>query len=212
MHDVFGDLSPRSLAALEGAQSRRTVSAGTMLFLEGEEGTEVFRLVSGSVRLFRSAPDGREVTIHMVAAGDLFAEIVLFERDTYPVSAVAVEDSEVMVIHRDRIRRLLSTDAFRDDFLRNLVGKMRFLSQQLYVLTTMDVRERLIRFLEVRYGRHATIASELSKKDTAAAISVRPETLSRTLSALEADGTLRWKGRSISVDPSLWDAVDRDLG
>ncbi|MFW5695969.1 MAG: Crp/Fnr family transcriptional regulator [Alkalispirochaeta sp.] len=205
MPDYFGDLTPRSLEMLQELEGRRTVAAGTMLFLEGEEGTTVYRLLSGSIRLFRSSPDGREVTIHMVETGDLFAEIVLFERDTYPVSAVAVENALVAVIHRDRIRRLMADEGFRDDFLKNLVGKMRFLSEQLYVLTTMDVRERLIRFLEVRYGRSPRITSELSKKDTAAAISVRPETLSRALTQLEGERLLTWKGSHIVVDPTIWD-------
>jgi CRP/FNR family transcriptional regulator len=126
-----------------------------MLFLEGQEGTEVFRLQKGSIRLFRSTPDGREVTIHMVEPGDLFAEIVLFERDTYPVSAVAVEDSRVSVIHRDRIHRLREDEDFRDDFLRNLLGKMRFLSQQLYVLATMD-EEGLLTWK----GKSITVSSQ----------------------------------------------------
>lgn len=207
MPDFFNDLTDRSLEKLESAQSRRSVAAESMLFLEGEEGTSVYRLVSGSVRLFRSTPDGREVTIHMVEPGDLFAEIVLFERDTYPVSATAVENSIVTVIHRDRILRLLDDAEFRDDFLKNLVGKMRFLSQQLYVLATMDVKQRLVRFFEVRYGRRHTIASELSKKDTATAISVRPETLSRALKTLEESGEIVWKGSSIVIDPGVWDEV-----
>jgi len=175
-----------------------------MIFLEGEEGAEVFRLVSGSVRLFRSTPDGREVTIHLVEPGELFAEIVLFERDTYPVSAVATEQSRLGVIQRRRIRALLDDGEFRDEFMRNIIGKMRFLSQQLYVLATMDVRQRLVRFLEVRYGRRPVIESELNKQETAAAISVRPETLSRALAALQAEELLQWKGRCISVSPALW--------
>lgn len=205
MPDFFGELSQRSLEKLESAQSGRTVPAEAILFLEGEPGDSVYRLVSGSIRLFRSTPDGREVTIHMVAPGDLFAEIVLFERDTYPVSAVATEDSVITVIHRDRILRLLNDDDFRSDFLKNLVTKMRFLSQQLYVLTTMDVEERLSRFMQVRYGRFKRAEATLSKKDTAAAISIRPETLSRTLKRLEEDGVLRWKRGVIEADPSFWD-------
>jgi CRP/FNR family transcriptional regulator len=207
MPDFFNDLTPRSIEKLETAQSKRTVAAGTMLFFEGDEGTSVYRLLSGAVRLFRSTPDGREVTIHMVESGDLFAEIVLFERDTYPVSAAAVEDSLLAVIHRDRIHHLMADKAFRDDFLRDLVGKMRFLSQQLYVLATMDVKQRLIRFLEVRYGRKNSITSELSKKDTAAAISVRPETLSRALASLEDGGLLEWSGSTIVLNPAVWEIL-----
>ena len=204
MPDFFGGLTNRSLEKLETVQKRRTVAAGSILFLEDEEGRFLYRLISGSIRLFRSTPDGREVTIHLVEPGDLFAEIVLFERDTYPASAVAVEDSLVSVIDRAQIHELLGDARFRDDFLKNLVGKMRFLSQQLYVLTTMDVEERLARFLETRLGRFETVRFSLSKKATAAAISVRPETLSRVLSRLDEAGLLRWKRGTIEASPEFW--------
>lgn len=205
MPDFFGELSLRSLTMLEGMQMRRTVSADGILFIEGEEGATVYRLVSGAVRLFRSTPDGREVTIHLVEPGELFAEIVLFERDTYPVSAVAVEDSVVTMIDRNRILSLLHDGEFRTDFIQNLVTKIRLLSQQMYVMTTMEVDERLARFLEVRYGRQERIQADLSKKDTAAALSIRPETLSRTLSRLNEQGLLRWKGHVIEADPKFWE-------
>lgn len=207
MHDFFIELSAESLNLLETAQSRRSVASGTILFLEGQEGDDLFRLVEGAIRLFRTTPDGREVTIHMVKPGDLFAEIVLFERDTYPVSAVALEPSTVTVIRRERVRELLSDSAFREEFLRNLVGKMRFLSQQLYVLATMDVRARLLRFLEARYGRRSTIDMDLSKQETAAAISVRPETLSRALAGLREEGLLTWEKNRITLDEEVWNAV-----
>jgi len=208
MPDFFGGLTNRSLEKLEAVQKRRTAAAGSILFLEGEEGSSLYRLVSGSIRLFRSTPDGREVTIHLVEPGDLFAEIVLFERDTYPASAVAVEDSLVSVIDRAHIHHLLDDTRFRDDFLKNLVGKMRFLSQQLYVLTTMEVEERLARFLEIRLGRFTNTRFTLSKKDTAAAISVRPETLSRALTRLDEAGLLRWKRGTIEATPEFWTRGD----
>lgn len=211
MPDFFGGLTDRSLEKLDAVQKRRTVAAGSLLFLEGEEGVHLYRLISGSMRLFRSTSDGREVTIHLVEPGDLFAEIVLFESDTYPVSAVAVVDSLVSVINRNEIHRLLAETRFRDDFPRNLVGKMRFLSQQLYVLTTMDVEERLARFLEIRHGRFRSFRVPLSKKETASAISVRPETLSRVLTLLDDAGLLRWKRGTIEASEEFWDRGESQL-
>ncbi len=199
MPDFFDKLSTSSVALLERSAIRRTYRAGALLFLEGDRGTYFYRLVSGSVRLFRSTEDGREVTIHFVEPGDLFAEIVLFERDTYPVSAVVEDDSVLSAIPCHAVHRLLGNEEFRREFLSNLVSKMRFLSERLYVLTTMDVRERLVRFVRTRYGPGPRIHSELSKKETATAIGVRPETLSRALRALEEEEVLTWKGRTITL-------------
>lgn len=204
MDDLFSRISERWLDRLSETSHDQTVPAGSLLFLEGQTGSHLYRLRSGLIRLFRTTPDGREVTIHLVEPGQLFAEIILFERDTYPVSAVAVEESRIAAIHRDRIYDLLGDRSFRNEFMSHLVGKMRFLSQQLYVLTTMDVRGRLIRFLEVHYGRTAKITCELSKTETAAAISVRPETLSRALARLESEGLLTWEGTDITVADHAW--------
>ena len=207
MDDFFHGLSSESIRKLEESQRIRRYETDEVIFLEGDVGHSVYRLRSGTIRLFRTTSDGREVTIHMVRAGELFAEIVLFERDTYPVSASAVVQSEVGIINRTTVHTLLSEGAFREEFLKNLIDKMRFLSQQIYVLATMDVRQRLLRFFAVRYGRKTQFTVDLSKTEIATAISVRPETLSRTLGKLDASGELRWKGRPVYVEPALWEIV-----
>ncbi|TVQ96974.1 MAG: Crp/Fnr family transcriptional regulator [Spirochaetaceae bacterium] len=209
MDDLFPRLSEQWRNRLTETSHDQTVPAGSLLFLEEQPGSHLYLLRTGLIRLFRTTPDGREVTIHLVEPGQLFAEIVLFERDTYPVSAIAVEESCVTAIPRERVHQLLDDRSFRSEFMSDLVGKMRFLSQQLYVLTTMDVRGRLIRFLEVRYGRTPKIISELSKTETAAAISVRPETLSRALARLESQGVLTWNGNDITVADHAWTDDDQ---
>ena len=207
MSDVFSVLSDDSAQMLAGAMSERELPGGALLFVEGDEGHSVFRLLSGSVRLFRSSPDGREVTIRMVEPGELFAEMVLFERDRYPVSAVTTDTSIVTVIKRSRVRTLLDNRNFRDEFLKNVIGRVRYLSEQLYVHKTMDVRKRLLRFIAVRHGRCNQIDMDLSKGNVAAAISVRPETLSRAIRRLTDDGLLSWKGRRLAVTDGAWDQV-----
>lgn len=207
MNDAFFALSDDSVRKLAGAMCRRELAAGALLFVQGDEGHSVFRLLSGSVRLFRSSPDGREVTIRIVEPGELFAEMVLLELDHYPVSAVAMDTSVVTAIKRDRIRTLLADRSFRDDFLRNVIGRVRYLSEQFYVHKTMDVKKRLLRFIATRHGHSNQIDMDLSKRDVAAAISIRPETLSRAIRTLTDEGLLNWKGRRLIVDDAAWDQV-----
>jgi len=205
MNHLFSALSDYSARKLGDAMSERKLDGGVLLFVKGDKGHSVFRLLSGSVRLFRSSPDGREVTIRMVEPGELFAEMVLFESDNYPVSAVTMDMSVVTIIRRDRMRVLLEDNEFRDEFLRNIVGRVRYLSEQLYVHKTMDVRKRLLRFIAIRHDRGNQIDMDLSKGDVAAAISVRPETLSRAIRRLTDEGLLSWKGRVLTVSDAAWD-------
>ncbi len=47
----------------------------------------------------------------------------------------------------------------------------------------------------------------MSKRDVAAAISVRPETLSRAIRRLTDEGLLSWQGRRLIVNAAAWDQV-----
>lgn len=195
--DLLGELSPESLELLTATARIRRLAGNERLFTEGEAAAFVYVLDSGSLRLFRSDHEGHEAVFHLVRPGELFAEVVLFETDVYPVSAEAREDSRVVVIPVSRVRALLEQETFRRDFLATVMRKVRFLGNQVFVLSSCDVRERLLRFLEQRYGTRSVYTIELSKKEVAGAIATTPETLSRVLSRMEADGTLSWEGATI---------------
>jgi len=204
---LLGGFSPVSLARMTDGQRTRTLAKGEILFLEHQHGTSVYALESGSMRLFRTDAEGREAVIHLVRAGELFAEAILFETDRYPVSAQAREDSVVHEIAPSHIHGLLAEEAFRRDFLTTIMRKVRFLGRQVYVLSSCDVRERLLRFLAERYGRRNRYRIELSKKEVAAAIATTPETLSRVLGRLEEDGSLSWDGPRLTLRREAWDGI-----
>ena len=206
-NDLLGGLSPESLAKFVQEKRVRALSKGAMLFREGQEGAAIYVLASGSLRLFRTDAEGREAVIHIVRPGELFAETILFETGSYPVSAEARDDSEVIEVGVSRVHELLTDGAFRRDFLATIMRKLRFLARQVYVLSSCDVRERLLRFLAERYGRRTAYRIELSKKEVAAAIATTPETLSRLLGRMERDGSLTWEGQSLTLTRTIWDDV-----
>ena len=120
------------------------------------------------------------------------------------MTAEARFDSEVVEIRKDHVLSLLEDTDFRQAFFAGVMRKLRFLTRLVYVLSSYDVQERLLRFLEGRYGRRHEYETDLSKKKVAAAIATTPETLSRVLKQLEVDDSLVWRHRSIRVDPEVW--------
>jgi CRP-like cAMP-binding protein len=86
--------------------------------------------------------------------------------------------------------------------------KLRFLTQQVYVLSSCDVQERLLRFLAGRYGKMTHYRIDLSKKDVAAAIATTPETLSRVIARMESDDVLRWQRNEIFLAADAWDGIE----
>ena len=208
--DLLGGLSSRSLRKITETQRIRSLPKGGLLFLEGDAGTAIYVLASGSIRLFRSDEEGREAVVHLVRPGEVFAEAVLFDEERYPVSAEAREDSQVVEIERERVLSLLEDPAFRNDFFSNIMRKLKFLAQQVYVLSSCDVRERLLRFLEGRFGKRIHYHIDLSKKEVASAIATTPETLSRVLARMEEDGILSWNRREIRVSEDAWASIEEE--
>ena len=186
----------RELAAIGGV---REVRKRDYLFHEGEQGNSMFLLAGGNIQLHKNTEDGREVVIRMIKPGDVFAEVVLFEKERYPVSARAVTSATVLSFPKAGIHRLLAEEGFRNDFIAMLMAKQRYLAERIQELTTKDVEHRFFTFLRSQYGEKKTIHTPLSKKDIAAAIGTTPESLSRLILRLHDDKIIDWQGKEIRI-------------
>ena len=133
----------------------------------------------------------------------MFGEVILFERDHYPVTAMALGPSDLIVIPKSELYNLLDDIAFRNQFIGLLIKKQRYLVQKIRSLTAIDLEERIYHFLKEQFGDELEVKPQLSKKDVAAAIGTVPETLSRVLLRLKAEGKLVWDFERIIID-SKW--------
>jgi len=197
---LFENISQESRAALVDISIPKTVKKKEPLFWEGDKGLTLYILVKGNIRLFKTTSEGKEVVIKVVKPGEMFAEVVLFEQSRYPVSAVALKESLVFMISKHQFTCLLENERFRNDFIGNVMKKLRYLTDQIQFLTTHDVEDRLFMFLEEQYGKKERIVSSLSKKDVAAAIGATPETLSRLLLRLKNEGKVDWTGSDLHIN------------
>ncbi|HSW37928.1 MAG TPA: Crp/Fnr family transcriptional regulator [Acidobacteriota bacterium] len=175
-----------------------------VLFHEGESGEAMYLLARGRVSLHKLSPDGNETVIKVLKPGEVFAEVVLFEKKMYPVNAVALTDVLVFRLLRRDLLGLLGQEDFRNDFISMLMRKQRYLADRIQQLTRQDVEQRLRSFLLEQYGKRDEISAEINKKQLAAAIGATPETLSRLLQELSRRKSLTWKRGTIIVDPSFW--------
>jgi CRP-like cAMP-binding protein len=202
--DFFRDVGATNLKALAEISIPKKVHRKQTLFLEGDRGHSMYLLVYGTIQLSKSAPDGRDVVIKILGPGEIFAEVVLFEQDHYPVSAVALEESLVLMIPRRQVHCLLADERFRIDFITILMKKQRLLADRIRVLALHDVEDRFFFFLEEQYGCKEHYTVKLSKKDIAAAIGTNPETLSRLLHRLKQEGVLSWTDKKLSLRSGFW--------
>jgi CRP/FNR family transcriptional regulator len=202
----FSELSPDSLSALETICLPRCCEKNQILFHQGDRGYAVYLLVSGSVQLYKTTRGGKDVVIRTIKPGELFAEVILLEQDRYPVTAVCLLKSTMLILPRHQFHCLLEKQSFRNDFIKLLMRKQRYLAGRIEYLSTYDVERRFFLFLEEQYGRKRRIELRVAKKNIAAAIGTTPETLSRLLLRLKDDGVIEIDGDTIKVEPGIWES------
>ena len=195
----FKGLSPKNKKALAAVCVPRAVAKRDIVFLEGEKGQALYLLASGSVQLVKTSAEGKEVVIRTVEPGEVFAEVILFEQETYPVTATAIRKSGLYRLPKKDFLSLLDSSGFRDDFMAFLMKRMRYLADRILTLTACDVEDRFFQFLRDQYGEKETYRLAIPKKDLAAAIGTTPETLSRLIVRLSAEDKISWAGKTLTL-------------
>jgi CRP/FNR family transcriptional regulator len=203
--DFFKGISETSKKALASICTARTLVKREILFYEGDKGQSMFICANGNIQVYKSGPDGKESVIKIIGPGEIFAEVILFEKDSYPANAIALKKSLVYSISKKRFAELLADEHFRNDFMIMLMNKQRYLINKIHDLTSHDVEERFIRFLEQQYGKKQEYKITLPKKDIALAIGTTSETFSRLLARMQKDKTFLVQGSMISFKKGFWE-------
>jgi len=205
--ELFRGLRDSERLAVATVSVPRDVARGDYIFHEGQKADAVYVLYSGSVQLVKCGEAGKDVVVRTVKPGEVFAEAVLFERDNYPVSALALKKCTLIKLGRGDFFRLLDSREFRDSFLASLMGRLRYLTNQLFRFSAYDVETRFCLFLSEQYGKKEEYILPISKKDIAAAIGATPETLSRMVLKMKKRG-MAWKGKSIKMKKGFWERME----
>jgi CRP-like cAMP-binding protein len=203
--EFFKGISAASQDALAGITIPKTVQKGSVLFTEGQRGCFLYLLASGNVRLSKSSAGGREAVIKIIGPGEIFGEVILFEQESYPADARALKRSVVHLIPKHQLSCLLENERFRNDFIRMLMRKQRYLADRILSLAAYDVEDRLLRFIAQQFGKREEYSVDLSKKEVASAIGTMPETLSRVLLRLNRQKLLSWSKNRISLAKGFWE-------
>ena len=204
---LFASLTEDETQALRRRVTSRQYDRGEILFSEGDACRGLFIVGRGKIRIFKLSASGREQTLAIEGPGSSFAELPVFDGGSYPASAAASEEAEVLFISRKDFQDFcrehpdvgLKVIAVVGSRLRRLVGIIEDLS-----FTT--VRQRLIALI-LRLAQTSTTRSsegvhvELAKsqQDLAAELGTVRELISRNLGRLQAEGYLDVNGRSIVV-------------
>jgi len=170
------------------------------LFRQGDQTVAVFAVKQGRVRLVRHLSDGSTVPIYVSHSGNTFSEAALFS-PTYHCDAIADMDSEIEIHSKEALSQALYQDPKAAwAFMSHLAKQVITLRSRLEVRNIRSAPERVIYFLKLETNEKAMEVTFVRPlKDIAADIGLTHETFYRVLSKLEADGTIKRNGRTITL-------------
>ncbi len=171
------------------------------LFAEGDAPRSLFFLQSGSIKTFKSHPEGKELITNLYSTGDFFGFEPLLENGNYLESAIALEDSEVIIIPKDDFLTLLNSHTdISSSFIALLCKKVADKEKQLLNLAYNSVRQRtaeaLLKLQNLAEGKDTiTIARE----DLAKIVGTASESVIRVLSDFKDEGLIEIETGKIKI-------------
>jgi CRP/FNR family transcriptional regulator, cyclic AMP receptor protein len=213
---LFSELSDEAIASLGRLASRRRYPRDTVVFFENEEGDCLFMILEGRIKVTILGDDGREIILTMLGPGDLFGEMALLDNEPRSATAIAVEESELLLLQRSDFQAVVGENpGISSALIKVLSARLRRANHQIQTLALLDVYGRVARVIldmareEGRRLKDGRIAfRRATHQEIANRIGTTRETVTRMLKDLERQGLVRIEGREIILQPDFERAFD----
>lgn len=205
--DIFESLSSEEIEDISWRSSSVRVQGGEILFDPADPSETLFVLKSGRVRIYRRGPEGREFTLAVLEGGTVFGESALTSRGTRGAYAQCMEDSEIAILRRDDVERLILRKPEVGLNLIRLIGErlsayesrledlslkevpMRLASLILLLIESEGLRTRAGYKIPTRYTHH----------HLGTMIGANREAVTRAFTQLRDAGTVETENRLIHI-------------
>jgi CRP/FNR family nitrogen fixation transcriptional regulator len=182
--------TPDEAVKLIGAA--RSFSRDQEVFGEGEPADAIYRVASGVVRSFRILADGRRQIADFYLPGDIFGVEAGQRRQA---TAEAVSDATLIVARRSSLVGSEGQESW--GLWRLAMDELARSQEHVLTLGRRSASERVASFLlslAERLGAGDVVEVPMSRQDIADYLGLTIETVSRTLTQLQADGVLEVRG------------------
>ena len=206
--EEWADIDDEKKRLLDRTRRVHLCRRGDTLFLQGDEPQGIYCVQAGYLLLWRGDYFGNETAFDFAAAGDCVGYRSFFAQDAHSATARALTPSRICLIPGATIHHLLDGNASLTQCFLRLIARDRGPSNATLLRSGhLPVYVRLIRLLLILGKRCASNSGgpgfeldlPLTRRDMAALIDVRPETLSRALGELRDEGLAISSGRHFVV-------------
>jgi CRP/FNR family cyclic AMP-dependent transcriptional regulator len=216
---LFAELDERELASIAAVAKTRRYAKDDAVFHADEIGDVFYLIREGQVKVTMTSPEGKEIILSILAAGDFFGEMALFDNEPRSATVIAIEPLEVVSIWRTDFLHILSENfSITQKVLGELSKRLRNASNRIESLATMDVYGRLARFfLDLARQSGKVLDNEYiavirpTHQAIANMIGTSRETVSRLIHDLMKQNLLLSEGKTIYLRKTALDQFRAEL-
>jgi CRP-like cAMP-binding protein len=171
------------------------------IFMEGDLPNNIYYIKSGSVKTYKTNPDGKELITNLYKANDFFGFESLLENIDQQDSAIALEDTELVIIPKHDFMTLLQSHRdVSNTFISLLCKKVAEKEAQLLTLAYNSVRQRTAEALLKMYNhQNAKESLSVPREDLAKMVGTAPESVIRVLSDFKDEGLIAIESGKIKI-------------
>jgi CRP/FNR family cyclic AMP-dependent transcriptional regulator len=199
---LFRGLGPTELSQFADVTREKDYPRGSVILFEDDPGDSLFIVRGGRVKVVLIGEDGREVILGVLGIGEHFGELALIDDQPRSAHVIAMEDSTLLVLHRDDFRRRVeAAPSVAWAMLQELSRRLRRADDKIGGLVLLDVPGRIARLLleSADSTRGDSIESPLTHQTIAQMIGASRETVSRTMKEFQDTRLIRVEQRRISI-------------
>lgn len=196
------------LGAVPGRETVRWRRKGSWLFQAGKPVSTVFAVLDGAVVRRKTCVGGDSLAVDMVTRGGILGFRAYFGYGSHRLSAQCAADTLLCEIEVDDFARVLAEDrALERDLLAEVAHDLSSAQERVLQLATLSVHDRLLivlaqmsrDFTTMNDDRTLVLAPPVSRTDMAALAGMTPESLSRCIRALEAEGIAHFSRHHVVI-------------
>lgn len=167
--------------------------AEQVLFRESEPCQAIYCLVDGLIKLVVEGPDHHVKTVELVESGQTFAEAAMFSGQGYPVTAAALEDSQLVAVDAYSLMRYLRQHPeLTWQMLAVMSRRLHQLVGQVKTATLHNAEQKVAAYLLAHFDPDEPESSvshlPSRRSELAAVIGITTETLCRVIASFRRQG------------------------
>jgi CRP-like cAMP-binding protein len=177
------------------------------IFQKGDPGDSMMAVIRGRVKICSHSVDGKELVLNIINRGGLFGEIALLDGEPRTADAVALEETDLLVLSRARFQPFLAANP---DVSQRLIGvlckRLRQTSEHLEDTLFLEAPSRLARWLlrlGETFGKPAEqgvrLDIKLSQQQLGSLIGVSRESVNKSLGEWQRAGFIAMDGGYIML-------------